>query len=401
MRVVVIGAGPGAADMLPARAADELAAAQYVIGAQRLLSALSCRDGVTYIACTSAADIGQHVRQCSSDSRVCILVSGDPGLYSLAAQLPGVLPEAELVFLPGISSVQCLAARLGRPWQNWRIVSAHAAAANVLGEVLNHPAVFFLTGAGQTAEHIIAELCDAELGDAAVTVGQNLGCAQERIIAGRAAELHGRSFSSLCVVLVENTQTFLRPSFAPGIPDAEFIRGAAPMTKREVRALALSLLCLAPNALVYDIGAGTGSVAVEMALAARWGRVWAVESAPERCTLVQQNKQKFGAWNMTVVQGAAPAALDALPAPDAVFVGGSGGALPDITAAVLAKNPAVRIVLAAAALQTLAAAQDAFCTHGLTNVQTVQISAARGVERGRYTLLEPQTPVFLLAGGGQ
>lgn len=172
------------------------------------------------------------------------------------------------------------------------------------------------------------------------------------------------------------------------------------MTKEEVRSAVLGKLRIAPGDTLWDVGAGTGSVAVGMALLAPEGRVFAVEQKEEACCLIRQNARRFGAGNITVVQGTAPAVLADLPAPEKVFVGGSGGSLEAILEAALAKNPKVQVVIAAVTLETLAQAAAALSHLPFGEAETVQLTVARAQKAGRYHLLTGQNPVFLLSGEG-
>lgn len=173
------------------------------------------------------------------------------------------------------------------------------------------------------------------------------------------------------------------------------------MTKEEVRTLSVSRLRLRPEDTVWDVGAGTGSVSVECALAVPKGRVFAVERSEEALELLAQNREKFAAWNLRIVPGAAPAVLRDLPAPDRVFVGGSGGELEDILRLALEKNPRCRVVVNAVTLETLAECTRCFALLGLEDVAVTELSAARTREAGRYHLLQGLNPVFLLSGEGR
>ena len=189
----------------------------------------------------------------------------------------------------------------------------------------------------------------------------------------------------------------LPPRRTPGLPDDAFIRGAVPMTKQEVRAAALAKLAVAPTDTLWDVGAGTGSVSVELALAAPAGQVYAVECNPEACALIQQNREKFSAYNLTLLEGKAPEALDALPAPDAVFIGGTKGNMAVVIDAVLHKNPSARLCIAAIALETLSAAVAALTAHGLA-AEVTQIAVSRTKAAGSLHLLMANNPVFLITG---
>ena len=174
------------------------------------------------------------------------------------------------------------------------------------------------------------------------------------------------------------------------------IRGKTPMTKQEVRAAALAKLAVRPTDTLWDVGAGTGSVSVELALAAPAGRVCAVECDAEACDLIRQNRAKFAVQNLHLTEGLAPAALADWPAPDAVFIGGSKGSLRAVVDAALAANPDARLCISAIALETLQEAVAALTAHGLT-AQVTQIAVSRSRAAGSLHLLMANNPVFLIA----
>ena len=167
------------------------------------------------------------------------------------------------------------------------------------------------------------------------------------------------------------------------------------MTKQEVRAAVLAKLAVHPGDILWDVGAGTGSVSVELALAAPRGRVYAVECKPEGCALIKANREKFRTRNLVLVEG--PAALSDLPAPDAVFIGGSKGSLAAIVDAALDKNPDARICVSAIALETLSAAVAALTAKG-RNVQVSQIAISRAKAVGGLHLMMAQNPIYLITG---
>ena len=239
------------------------------------------------------------------------------------------------------------------------------------------------------------KLTDAGMGEAHGVVGENLGTEAEAIRYGSAAELAGQSFAPLSVLLVEN---FDLPQLrAPGFPDESFIRSEVPMTKQEVRAAALAKLAVMPTDTLWDVGAGTGSVSVELALAAPKGRVYAVECEPDACELIRKNRAKFHACNLILIEGRAPDVLADLPAPDAVFIGGTKGGMEAVLDEVLGKNPNARICISAIALETLGAAIAALTARGLT-AEVTQIAVSRTKPAGRLHLLMANNPIFLITG---
>ena len=389
--VTLIGMG-ASADTLTAEAREALGRAELVAGAQRLLDALPAGVTAERVPAVRPADVLAAV---AGAQNAAVLYSGDTGFYSGAAGLLARLKEAGIParVLPGLSSVQMLAAALGRPWQDWNLVSAHGRPCDPVAAVCGGQPAFFLTGTGESGPAALcAQLTAAGLGALPVTVGENLGLASRRIFAGTAAGAAGERFGPLAVLLAE--PAFRLPARTPGWPDETFVRAeGVPMTKRAVRAQVLAQLALCPGETVWDVGAGTGSVSLEMAYANGGAPVWAVERLPEACAVLEANRRRLGGWNVRPVSGEAPAALAGLPAPDAVFIGGTRGRLGPILDAALAANPAARIGLTAIALETLAAALDACAARGL-EAEITQIAAAHAA--GRPHLLRAANPVFVI-----
>lgn len=397
MTVNLAGMGGGTAATMTEELRRAVERTQLIVGAQRLLDALPA--GLT-AATAAAVAPGEILRllKASDCEEALVLYSGDSGFYSGARGLLALLKEEHIParVLPGLSSVQLLAAKLGRPWQDWILCSAHGVDCDPVAEVCTAggPVCFLTGGTGNNAADLCRRLADAGLGELPVTVGENLSYPEERLTTGTAAQLAEGKFASLALLL---TEVVKRPRRTPGIPDEEFIRGKTPMTKQEVRCAVLSKLALRPGDTCWDVGAGTGSVSVEIALFAK--KVYAVERNTDACQLIEQNRVAFGAWNLTLVPGAAPDALSGLPAPDAVFVGGSGGELEAILKAAVAANPKVRLCVSAIALETLDAARHAFDALGI-DWEVTQLSVARSKAAGKLHLMMAQNPVFLISGGG-
>ena len=411
-RVYLVGIGMGNVGTLTLAGRDAIAQSQLVIGADRVLAAAweagLCQVDAELVQAKKSDRIIDQVL--ASDAPcVSILFSGDTGFYSGATILgrklgalvrEGKLP-AKLQVIPGVSSLSYFCALLGTSWQDAFVVSLHGRSGNAAGAVQTHEKTFFLTGGQAKAQDICRELVRAGLGDVTVSAGENLSYPSERVVTGTAAELARMSFADLTVLLAHNEQPVSCPPAAPGLPDASFLRDShTPMTKEEIRALVISKLRLAPDSLVWDVGAGTGSVSVEAALAASWGQVYAVERKDAALELLEQNRKRFGLTNLHVVAGEAPQALDGLPAPDRVFVGGSAGGFAEIVSAALAANPSARIVATCITLETLGVALATLGGEGLTNLEVVQVSVARGREAGPYHLMMGQNPVYILSADG-
>ncbi|MEA5136031.1 MAG: precorrin-6y C5,15-methyltransferase (decarboxylating) subunit CbiE [Candidatus Fimivivens sp.] len=397
MKVTIAGYGTGNKQGCLPEVQRILDAAGLVLGAPRLLQSahIIAPRGVAAI---NAEEIAAAINASHVDS-ACVLMSGDSGFYSGTKRLLPLLTEHDVTVLPGVSSVQAFSAALQIPWQAWRLCSAHGVDCNAAHEISRHAECFFLTGGTQTPDTLCYKLAEDDFGMLNAFVGSDLGGEEQQIISGTVEELAKRQFSPLSVLLVQNPAPRIRVGF--GLPDTAFIRGNIPMTKSEVRAVALSKLRLCGQDIVYDIGSGTGSVAVEAALALDTGRVYAIEQKPEGCRLTQENARRLGVFNLTCIEGTAPDALQTLPAPDAAFIGGSAGRLREIIALLRDKNPNVRLVVTAVTLETIAEATGLFSELNLPNSEVVQIAVSRSEPLGRYHILAAQNPVYIISGGGQ
>ena len=396
MNVTLIGMGSGQPETLTFQAMTALQQADFILGARRLLETLPTGCTEHRAVAYRADEVMALLRDSCAENAV-LVYSGDTGFYSGASALLEKLDalNVSVRVLPGLSSVQMLAAALGRSWQEWNLVSAHGRACDPVAECMQGRPTFFLTGGSEDPASLCAQLAAEGFGGVEATVGQRLGTPEEKLFRGSVQELASGHYDSLSVLLVEAAQ--VPPRRAPGLPDEAFERGEVPMTKQEVRAAVLAKLAVTPQDILWDVGAGTGSVSVELALAAPRGRVYAVECSPAGCELIRANREKFMARNLTLVEGMAPEALEDLPAPDAVFIGGSKGNLDAIVKTALKKNPEARICVSAIALETLSAAVAALTAQGRT-VQVSQIAVSRAKAVGRLHLMMAQNPIYLITG---
>ena len=396
MNVTLIGMGSGQPENLTLQGLAALRQADLILGARRLLAVLPAGCTENRAAAYRPDEVAELLQTSGAENAV-LVYSGDTGFYSGASSMMEKLEAlgVRARVLPGLSSIQLLAAALGRPWQGWSLVSAHGRTCDPVAECMQGRPTFFLTGGSEDPATLCAQLAAEGFGDVQAVVGQCLGTPEEKIFRGSVKELAAGRFNSLSVLLVEAAEVL--PRRAPGLPDEAFERGDVPMTKQEVRAAVLAKLAVRPEDILWDVGAGTGSVSVELALAAPRGRVYAVECRPEGCALIKANREKFRTRNLVLVEGLAPAALSDLPAPDAVFIGGSKGSLAAIVDAALDKNPDARICVSAIALETLSAAVAALTAKGRT-VQVSQIAVSRARAVGGLHLMMAQNPIYLITG---
>ena len=277
-------------------------------------------------------------------------------------------------------------------------MSLHGRKQNLIDAVKYHEKVFVLCGEKDGIPKICCKLKEYGLGDVKVAVGTDLSYEQERIVQGTAESLMKEDFAPLSVLLICNPD--VKKRIGHGLDDDLFLRGKVPMTKSEVRSISLSKLRLHKDAVVWDVGAGTGSVSIEAASLAKDGVVYAIEKKDEAIDLLEQNKRKFGTDNLKIIKGLAPEALEGLPAPTHAFIGGSSGNLKEILEVLLEQNPRVRVVINAIALETVAEAMQCLKSMAFTDVDIAQVSVAKGKKLGSYEMMMGQNPVFIFSCTG-
>lgn len=395
--ITVIGIGMDGERTLTVEAARACERAELFVGAKRVTDALR-RFQKPVASAITPGEIEAVLRSADA-KRIVVAMSGDTGFFSGAKKLLPRIADLNPTVLPGISSVSCFAAKLGVPYHDAALVSAHGREINLPAKVRKNARTFVLVGGEHGVKDQLSALSENGLGGVSVAVGTDLGSAEEAIERGTAEALRERAFSPLAIICIENPDAD-RTAVTQGRADSDFLRTEVPMTKSEVRAVTLSKLKLTGDAIVWDVGAGTGSVSIEMAEAAEDGRVYAVERNADACALIERNKRHLGVANVTVVPGAAPEALSELPAPTHVFIGGSGGNLKEIIEAALLKNPRVRIAINTVTAETFAEATAAIKALPLKNEEIVELQVSRGRKVGAYHLMTAQNPVYIISCEG-
>ena len=390
----VVGIGMGSRDTLTFEADAALRGCDCVIGAKRMVEAMADygKPGFCEIAPAKiAACIAAHPEY----RRVAVVMSGDSGFYSGTRKLLPMLEPYPVRVIPGLSSMQVLCARFGLSWDDAHALSLHGRQGSAASAVKRWGKVFALLDGTDAIRRVCADLIDAGMADAKVFVGERLSYPDEKLTRGTAEALKDYECAPLSAVLLEMP---VEPAaLSVGLPDEAFLRSdgpkAVPMTKSEVRAVSLSKLQLTEDAVVYDVGAGTGSVSVELALNCPLGQVYAIECREDAADLIERNKKRFALNNLTVIRGTAPEALKALPSPTHAFIGGSSGNMGEIVDAVLAKNPRARIVVNAIALETVG--EVTAIAARFTDHEIVQLSLARSRRSGRYHLMTGLNPITI------
>ncbi len=398
-------------------ARQRLASADVVIGAGRTLelvrpylpntAVLKDMDGLLGQVpgwISTARDAGQAV---------VALATGDPLCHGIASWLTGKLGRDGFEILPAVSTLQLAFARFKTPWQDIKISTCHSADAGewfvgatpahglykLMRAIAQHPRVALFTGPDNNPARLARALITAGYGDEVkLSIACRLLLPDEEVFSQLVTvDVANRQFSEPNVVLVERTPDAARPSF--GLEDLEYIQRSPEkglITKQEARALSLAKLRLKPDAMVWDIGAGSGSVGLECARLAPHGHVWAIEKNEGDAANARANAERFRIGNYTLCEGKAPAQLDTWPDPDAVFIGGSGGELGELISLILARlKPGGRLVMNFVTIENLAVATAALKAAG-ANWDVVQLQASRSQPILDMHRLAAQNPVWIV-----
>ena len=397
-KISLVGIGMGAEKTLTLEGKKTLNAAELLIGAKRMTEAVQ-KPGQMVLHEYRSEKIVEYIREHPKYRTVAIALSGDVGFYSGAKKLIDQL-DGNVEVICGISSVVYFMSKIGLSWDDAKIVSAHGRNCNLISLIRHNPKVFSILGTEDGVAVLASRLVYYGMGDVTLYVGENLSYENEKIFHDKAANLTEYRGDALSVVTACNEKA-TPLSAVHGISDGEFLRGKAPMTKEEVRTVSLSKLRLSEDSVCYDVGAGTGSVSVEMALRAWMGQVYAIEKKEDALALLKENKKKFAVDNLAIIPGVAPEAMTELPAPTHAFIGGSSGNMQDIINLLLEKNPKVRIVINCITLETVTEAMNAIRDFGLEDVDIVQLAAARSKSIGRYHMMMGENPIYIISCSGR
>ena len=395
LRVNIVGIGPGNPKLLTGAAREAIEQSTILIGDKRMLTNFA--SGKRTYDTIKTAEICKICSEADADKDVVsVLVSGDVGFFSLAKTISGKLPDCECVRYCGISSLVYFAQLLELNWDDAKIVSMHGRRQNFIEAVAHNKKVFALTGGENSPQALCAKLCAHGLGGVTVYVGENLSYDDEKVTCLTAEEGAEKTFGSLSVMMIINDEAKALAHNVHGLSDDLFIRSKVPMTKQEIRAVSVSKLMPQETDVIYDIGAGTGSCSIELALQAKRGMVYAFERNPEALELIEKNKELFGVENLTVVAGEASENLEAMPVPDCVFIGGSGGNLCKMLDCIYCKNASCRVVVNAITVETLIEVVEYYKQREGYALDIVNVFAARAKKLGAYNLMMSQNPVYIM-----
>lgn len=417
-KIILSGIGMGNTDGMTREAYHAFEEAEVIFGAERMLENLPGK-GIK-VPYYRADDIISYLIEHPQYTKVAAAFSGDSGFYSGAQSMKKALEEAnekgilksETTILPGISSVSALAARLGVSWNDAVLASIHGRRTNVVNLVRKNTKVFLLLSGKNDFEMLVNKFREAGINHVKISAGYRLSYPDEKLFTFYLDEFETKLFDlqeGVYTCLIEN-EDCEEQILTPGIDDEIFSRTKVPMTKNEVRVLSISRLELTKNAVVYDVGSGTGSVSIECARLSPDIFVFAIEQKEEAANLTKENAVRLDLSDqIVVINKKAPEGFEELPTPTHVFIGGSSGALSDILSAIQKKlivkentkgktdkaSKGVRVVINAVSLETIAQITKLIQTYPVKHVQLTQIQASRAHKLGSYNLMQAQNPVLI------
>ncbi|MDD6696222.1 MAG: precorrin-6y C5,15-methyltransferase (decarboxylating) subunit CbiE [Firmicutes bacterium] len=436
MQITLAGIGMGAEALLTEEVRNRIAEADYVFGAKRMVESIKklCKQNVKTYNCYLSKDIIPLIENIQENSaKIVILFSGDTGFYSGCEKLYNELCKhkgmGKAEVLPGISSLSVLSARTGISWQDAKILSTHGVEpalwkSRLLDAAKHEKKTFFLTSGMADVEEIgnllSSEFAKEEWKNLKIYLGYQLSYPQEWVRCLTIDELcklmnrdHNDGWQdSLQNSLQEDLQD--KPEeglyagmlineqpkkhrLTPGYPDDVFIRGQVPMTKEEVRSVSICKLHLTEDAVVYDIGSGTGSVSVEIAALSPRVQVYAMEVNGEAVSLLEENCNQFGLHNVRCIRTKAPDGLEDLPVATHAFIGGSKGNLREILWTLYRKNNHMRIVVNAVSMETICQMQELLKELPVEQEEILQLSVTKTKQLGGYHMLQAANPVYIYA----
>lgn len=417
-KIILSGIGMGNTDGMTREAYHAFEEAEVIFGAERMLENLPGK-GIK-VPYYRADDIISYLIEHPQYTKVAAAFSGDSSFYSGAQSMKKALEEAnekgilksETTILPGVSSVSALAARLGVSWNDAVLASIHGRRANVVNLVRKNTKVFLLLSGKNDFEMLVNKFREAGINHVKISAGYRLSYPDEKLFTFYLDEFETKLFDlpeGVYTCLIEN-EDCEEQILTPGIADEIFSRTKVPMTKNEVRVLSISRLELTKNAVVYDVGSGTGSVSIECARLSPDIFVFAIEQKEEAANLTKENAVRLGLSDqIVVINKKAPEGFEELPTPTHVFIGGSSGVLSDILSAIQKKlivkentkgktdkaSKGVRVVINAVSLETIAQITKLIQTYPVKHVQLTQIQASRAHKLGSYNLMQAQNPVLI------
>ncbi len=407
--ITLAGVGMGSRSSLTGEVLRSIESADILLGSERMIAdyqpELEKKPYYTAGRIIPYLKEMQDKDSMAAGRKVVVLFSGDSGFYSgcqalyreLMQEINAGGLDANVCILPGISSVAYLAACTKESYQDAFICSIHGKKLANLAQIIRREKKTFLLMSGVCDVNRLGQLLiDAKLENCSVLAGYQLSYPQQRIMTltpGECCELHEEG---LYTCLIKNPKAEYK-RLTHGKADTEFIREKVPMTKEEVREVSICKLKLHKGAVVYDIGSGTGSIAVEIAGLSETIQVYAIEQKEEAVSLIGRNRDKFRLENIEIIKAKAPEGLSELTRPTHAFIGGSGGNLKEILSVLHRMNPAMRVVINAVSMETICEIKEILSLYPIDDEDIVQMQVSRSKQAGSYHLMQAENPVWICA----
>lgn len=410
MEIILTGIGMGHVNGLTKEVERVISEADILLGAERMLNAVYSK--AERHPFYQAEQVIPYLHDIQSGSlfeenkKVVILFSGDSGFYSgcqpLYAALEKEITEgrikASLRILPGISSIAYLASCIGESYHDAAVYSIHGKKLyNLAHRIKSRSKTFLITSGVKDINQLGELLTDAGMQKCEIITGYQLSYEEQRVERHTPLECMELKEEGLYTCFVKNPYATQR-RLTHGVADGQFIRDRVPMTKEEIREVSICKLRLKEKAVVYDIGSGTGSIAIEIAGISDDIQVYAVEQKHEAVLLIEKNKKKFELQNVTVVESRAPEGLTELPMATHAFIGGSGGRLKEILVSLRQMNPDMRVVVNAVSMETICEMREILSMDDMIKEEEiVQLQVSRAKKAGNYHLMQSENPVWICA----
>jgi len=418
MTCKIIGVLDNGVQGLTADTLNMIQSAHIVIGANRTLSLFSDQ-----IENAEKKDLTGHLKEVpvwisqalQDNQQVVVLATGDPLCHGIASYLYKKLPATQLQTIPNISSIQLAFAQIGLSWQDAKIVSVHSKDAGdwskgagpdhgfypLLQALFNHDKLAILTGPENSPDRIARMMLIENIADQfEISVAENLLCADEKVLHGESVEfIAEQSFNGNDIVILNRKQP-LQSIILFGLQDSDFHQRKPDkglITKREVRAVSLARMQLRPNSIVWDIGAGSGSVGLEAARLCHHGYVYAIEKNIADFEIAAKNADQLGIHNYHLINNKAPVGLDQWPNPDAIFVGGTGGELAELIKLCLSRlNSGGWLVMNFVTIENMATAIETLKVLE-ANWDMTQLQASRSQPILHMHRMQAENPVWVVS----
>ena len=401
----LVGIGLGNPNLLTKAAISALERSSVIIGAKRIVDSVK-EDfpDKKYFTEYNTEKIIEIIRE-NIDNETAVVFSGDISLFSGSLKLFDKLKDliedekdfkdCNINTFPGISSLSYLCAKSNTDISKVKILSFHGKEELLYHNIDSNEYTFIITSKGEGVNEICRKLIDFGFFDLDIILGENLSYENERITKAKASKIIEMEISDLNCMLISNPDA--DKSISIGLPDEVFARDKVPITKSEVRAVIMSKLDVCPNSICYDIGAGSGSISIEMSRLAYEGKVYAIEKNPLAVELIKKNIHNFSAENIELIHAKAPDGLDNILDADKIFIGGSGGELISMMEMIFTSKKNPTIVISAITMETIAQITDIvkLAKEKGYDTEITAVNVSKSKEVGPYNMMMAQNMVFI------